>query len=576
MRKLAMTGASIIALSMAGTAMAQSVSAPADPRTPDTAPVIEDCPPGANNCSIIEQSGALNEATLTQTGDGNTSNIEQDGPGNTTNGGAMLGNEATVTQSGDNNDSDIDQLNGSRRGLVNVTQSGDEASSSVVQDNVGLSGGGDFPTRATVQQTGVGASSVIFQLETRNSSVSVVQDGDNDSYVEQSDSGFEPRATVRQSGGTGNNAFAIQEGNSVRVGNGNTNGNGITQIGNDNFSDVFQLSGSRAVTARTDQEGDRNDSIIIQSNDGNVDARVDQLGDDNISSIVQTGVAGNGIFNGVNVDIIQSGSDNLSRVEQNNVSTGADASGILVEQNEDGNDSFVSQSSGTGRAQVTQTSTDTSGSVAGVDRLAILDTTDPLNPVTNSVRANYSNIVQDGAERTEITVDQTGFGNRSDARQTNNNAGGDAIAFVTQNGTGNNSDIDQDDASTATVRQGVTGTSTDNISYVFQLGAGDIAFVDQIGEGNFSQIDQNGAGGGNDANVNQDGIFSESGIAQTGTLNDANVFQQSTSDTSISVIFQDGTSNTANVTQAGTGDFSSVDQTGTGNTATVNQGPVVP
>ncbi|EAQ28009.1 Curlin-associated protein [Erythrobacter sp. NAP1] len=566
MKKLAMTGASILALSMAGTAMAQSVSAPADPRTPDPAPVIEDCPPGANNCSIIEQSGANNTATLTQTGDGNTSNIEQDGSGAT-------GNAATVTQSGNNNDSDIDQINGSARGIATVTQSGDNAASTIVQDSVVLD---NFPTRATVQQTGDGASSVIFQLGTRNSSVSVVQDGDNDSYVEQSVNGFEPTATVRQSGGTGNNAFAIQEGDRVDLGNGNTNGNGITQNGNDNFSDVFQLAGSRFVTAQTDQEGDRNDSIIIQSNNGNVDARVDQLGDDNISSIVQTGVAGNGIFNGVNVDIIQSGSDNLSRVEQNNVTTGADASGILVEQNEDGNDSFISQSSGTGRAQVTQTSTDTSGMVLGTDGLAILDTTDPLNPVFNSVRANYSNIVQDGAERTEITVDQTGFGNRSDARQTNNNAGGDAIAFVTQNGTGNNSDIDQDDASMATVRQGVTGTSTDNISYVFQLGAGDIAFVDQIGESNFSQINQNGAGGGNDANVNQDGVFSESGIEQTGTLNDANVFQQATSDTSISVIFQDGTSNTATVTQAGTGDFSTVSQTGTSNTATVNQGPVVP
>lgn len=573
-RNAILMSASIAALSIAGSALAQT--APAPPLMPTSPPAVTDCPGTPNNCSIVDQSGANNSITLIQSGDGNTSNIEQNG-----NGGLignpptiLVGNQVTVTQSGDDNTSNVDQVNNTARGVVTLTQSGTNATSSIVQDAAGILG---FPTRATVNQSGDGAEAIVLQTGTRNHSAFVNQTGDNDAYIQQdgfTQTRLDTTASVRQSGGDGNLAAVFQQSTTSQVGsNGN---NGVTQTGDFNISEVYQLSGGAALRARTDQTGDRNDSILIQSNSGGSgfgSARLAQTGDDNISSIVQTGSLGAAVFNGVMVNVQQAGSDNLSRVVQDNNGSGAaGTSGVNVIQNNDGNDSFVDQNAGVGRVQVTQNSNDTSGMVSGTDRFNIIDST-PMLTVNDSVRANFSRVVQRGTSSSDAVLSQTGFGNRSDIRQTNNTASFVADADVTQVGTDQNSDILQTDANAATVNQGVMAMGSEgNTSFVEQIGFGDLAFVDQVGTFNEAQVAQTGGGmGGNDADIDQSGTLSFAGIEQSGTDNNADTIQQASADGALSGIIQDGIMNFAEVTQAGVGDFSLINQTGNGNSATVSQ-----
>lgn len=487
---------------------------------------------------------------------------------------------ATVTQDGDNNSSDIDQIgafsSGSTGSVATVTQSGTNGESYILQDSTGLTG---FPSRVTVTQTGDGGESIVRQTGSRNTSVRVNQDGANFSYVDQSGVTLDSGAAVRQSGGDGNTAIVFMQQNNARVGNSSNGNDGVTQVGNFNNSEVYQLAGGRSAQARSDQNGDRNDSVIIQAqidNNDSIRAQVDQDGNDNISSLVQTGRNGspNAAFENQMANIIQSGNDNLSRVEQDIDLIGASTSSLQVIQNNDGNDSFIRQDSGGGLIDIVQTSTDTSGSVVGTDRLNTFDST-AMTPVFDSVRANFSRVVQDGLGITQATLRQTGFGNRSDIRQTTNNTLPVHRAFVTQEGERQNSDVSQTfGGDIATVNQGVGAIgSADNSSIVEQFaGLNNVAFVDQIGSFNESQIDQSG-GNANDANVDQDGLRGFSGISQTGgNTNDANLIQSASSEDSISLIFQDGMSNVATVTQNGVGDFSTIDQTGTGNSATVTQG----
>ena len=523
MKKAILTSASIIALSMAGSALAQS--APADPLAPTAAPGTPDCPANANNCSLVTQDGTGLKATVNQTGSGNVS--------------------------------DVDQIDGSVGGIpvgVVVNQSGTNATSYVLQSGTGIAGNGT--TRATVNQSGDGAASTIRQLGTRNFKAYVGQDGANTAYIEQDGAAqtrLDSNAAIRQFGGEGNTAVAFQQtGNSSIGGVNNQSGvgsNGITQNGNLNTSEVYQLAGGRNFQARTDQLGDRNDSVLIQGNIDNNDsmrARISQTGDDNISSVVQSGINGapNAAFGNQMVNIVQSGSDNLSRVEQEHFSNGALTSSLQVVQNEDGNDSFIQQRSGSGLINVTQNSSDTTGLVGGVIRDNL------ISGGTDIVRANFSRVIQTGTGRTEATLTQTGLGNLSDIRQSN------AAAL----GAG---------ASTATVVQ----NGQDQGSFIEQNGSNDVAFVDQIGgAGNVSRIQQLAGGTNNTADIQQSGFNSESSVIQTGSDNTANLLQGPLSMGNLSEITQGGSTNTADVFQYSSGNSSTVTQSGTNSIATVTQG----
>lgn len=377
MKKAILTSASLIALSMAGAALAQT--APADPLSPTAAPDPTACDPVVNNCSLVTQDGTDLSATITQSGTGNAS--------------------------------DVDQIDGSIGGGavgVTVNQSGTNATSYVLQSDTGIAG---WPSRATVNQSGDGASSTVRQLGTRNFSAFVNQDGANTAYLEQDGAAqtlLDSTASIRQFGGDGNTAVAFQQTGNSRIGSGGNNG--ITQDGNLNNSEVYQLAGGRNFEAITNQEGDRNDSVLIQRNIDNNDsmrALIAQTGDDNESSLVQSGINGspnipNFGFGPQMAVIIQSGSDNLSRVEQENFATGADTSGLQVLQIRNGNDSFIQQGSGSGLIQILQNSHSTSGMVSGTDRDNLITGT------TDSVRANFSRVIQEGTGRTEVALNQNG------------------------------------------------------------------------------------------------------------------------------------------------------------------------
>ena len=535
MNKTVLTGASILALSMAGAAFAQSApTAPAAPTSPPTTAPTPDCTGTSNNCSNVTQDGSDLYATVDQSGEGNTS--------------------------------DIDQINGSvgdpTRDLgVVVTQSGTDNQSYVLQDNTG---GANNPSQVTVLQDGTGADSIVIQFESSNDKVDVRQTGDNTSLVYQDGAPFgsDSRVEIDQFGGDLNTSTVFQlNTNRSSVGSPGGPDNGVIQNGNRNDSEVYQgvsgATGFNFLQAKVIQTGDDNNSFISQSNSGSVNAnggvfpnvtaaQVEQVGNFNISSVVQTGARGGQSFGNLNVGVLQDGDDNLSRIEQTNVSSiNSQASIANVTQNQDGNDSFIQQSSGSGLINVTQTSDDTSGMVSGT---AVANA---ISGGTDDVRANFSRVIQSGTGRTEATLTQTGLGNLSDIRQ---------------NAPGTVADL----ASQATVTQ----NGEDQSSFIEQNGTNDIAFVDQIGGArNVSRLQQLAGGVGNEANIEQFGSDGESTVEQSGTDNTANLLQAAMTDGNFSSIIQSGSENTANVFQTSSDNSSFVNQSGTNSTANVTQGP---
>lgn len=536
MNKAILTSASIIALSMAGTALAQS--APTPPAgavvTPAPAP---DCTGTTNNCSNVTQDGTDLKATVTQSGEGNTSDIDQI--------------NGAVGRAGD------------PRG-VTVTQSGEDNISYVLQDGTGNT---NNPSQVSVTQDGTGADSIVIQFQASNDRVDVRQTGDNTSFVYQdgSGSGSDSRIEVDQFGGDLNTSLVFQLNTSrSEVGNPGGPDNGVIQNGNRNSSEVYQGldtgSDFNFLRAQVTQTGDDNTSFLSQSNSGAVGdnggafpnlttAQVEQNGNFNESSVVQTGARGGQSAGGLNVNVLQSGDDNLSRIEQANVtSVAASASTIELTQNDDGNDSFIQQSSGSGFIRVTQNSNNTSGMVSGTD------VDNAISGGTDSVRANFSRVIQTGDGRTEARLVQVGFGNLSDIRQSDAGVPGT-------------------DASTVQVFQ----DGTDQASFVEQDGTNDRAFVDQIGgAGNFSRVRQLAGGDNNTASVIQDGNNGQSTVTQSGSGDTANLLQAVLSDGNVSGITQSGSGNMADINQYSSFNGSFVNQSGTGGTITVNQGAAPP
>ncbi|MDG5748332.1 hypothetical protein P8Q88_09065 [Qipengyuania sp. XHP0207] len=558
MKNAILTGASVLALSMAAPAFAQT--APTAPATPSAAPGTPECAGTTNNCSLIDQAGTDLSATVTQSGSGNVS--------------------------------DIDQEAGSIEAEATVTQKGTDASSYILQSDAGIAG---YPTRATVTQSGQGSESVILQTETRNHNAVVTQDGASSSFIAQN-GGLDTTAEVAQSGGSDNTAIVFQQsGNVATVGDGNPNNlnGGIIQTGSENNAEIYQGSfdggpnGATGTRATTTQTGVGNDSIIIQNmpgqNFGGTNGQrvnVTQTGDDNISSVVQTGIR-----DAQTVDIIQTGNDNLSRVEQSDPFNSSLGNDVDVQQTGNENASFVDQTSSTAVASLTQNGSfndsiidqtggttsatviqTASGLVSGAPRS---DQPDPLG-LDAAVRSNFSRVIQNGLGTNNAMVTQTGTGNRSEVEQMAN--AGTASAELEQQGTFNNSAIRQTAAASTEVFQG--GTYGDNYSFVDQTADGAHATVNQFG---------NTTTNGPSFPTNESTIFqadaATADVMQTGSQNRSDVDQQAGAVSAIAKVDQQtdpaaiGSGDALNdsmITQSAT-TSAFVQQIGQGNSSDVDQ-----
>ncbi|WP_379923275.1 beta strand repeat-containing protein [Erythrobacter sp. R86502] len=629
MRKTILTGASVLALSIAVPAFGQT--APSTPTYPSTP---AECASAGNNCSTIDQAGTDGNAILNQSGSANVSAINQTA--------ASANVDAKVTQEGTNATSFVEQSGGPGVFVPN-------ASGTFVRNKI------------EVSQKGDGADSVIYQGKSSRLQVGVNQDGDSTSYVNQE--GNNSAVEVTQTGDA-NDSIVFQSANTSTVGlpfNGNQR-TGVVQTGSENTSGIYQgdLSTTsideRDLTANVIQNGVNNDSFISQTNSGGraeATAEVNQQGNDNMSLVQQSGLLGDAFPVGTIVDVDQFGNDNMSDVVQENNSTRGDAtpaSAVIIKQFGDQNDSTVNQSSTSGSAKVTQTS-------EGINPTSPRARDNRFDGGTDTVRGNFSNIRQSGLGQNDATLNQTGQLNRSDIRQSN--VDGIATATVVQDGTFNNSDIRQTAAAEATVNQlgsygdndssieqnadgataivnqfgnnttngpsfptnqsfitqsddasaMVTQTGSQNLSTVNQnsgafeavavvnqqtdptaIGSGDdvnestitqsattSAFVNQIGQGNFSNVNQSGGNASPDngfmyaVQIDQLGQDGSSTVTQTGMGNEASLMQLAGSELAESTITQGGNDNLALVTQGGLDNFSSVIQSGDNNTATVNQ-----
>ena len=329
MKKLVLAGASIAALTIASPAMAQSASPDPAADTP------AECPIGANNCSIITQSGAENDANVLQDGDGNVSVVDQTG---------------THADPGNN---------------VDVDQTGDDNFSFVTQDT---SATNTVPVSATVLQEGINSLAEIDQIgNAAGGTATIQQDSLTDfsfAEIEQTGAagGAANTATIDQDGGFLNSAAIVQgrtttfDGSPFTPAGVETNSTGgsatIDQIGDFNQGSIIQGGSTQTATITQDSEVAPmlgNLALTIQGSFGGSSlnrAFTDQTGDGNSSEIYQndTTTGGNNL-----ADVDQFGSDgNFSRITQN----GSDHSATVTQY--DGSASIISQSGTGNTTTVTQ------------------------------------------------------------------------------------------------------------------------------------------------------------------------------------------------------------------------------
>jgi len=253
MKKTILTGASILALSIAAPALGQ-------------------------NISDVDQTGAGNNAGVTQSGDGNDSDVDQDGDSNT----ATVGQDGTdgvagVLQTGNSNTTTIDQT--SIEGFIDVVQDGDSNIANVTQndasgnDSIGIQPTGTADPEARINQLGNGNDSSIDQTNVTGSFNLIAdnnQNGDdNISTITQGANGpgftGTLRATVNQTNGA--DSTVTQDAN-----NGSKNFNAtVTQ--DDSISVVTQTGNAStgtnnpALRAIVNQTGG-SDSTIDQTVNG--------------------------------------------------------------------------------------------------------------------------------------------------------------------------------------------------------------------------------------------------------------------------------------------------------------------
>ncbi len=615
MKKMILTSASILALSMAGPALAQVVNNDSEIEQAGNNALASVNQSGTGNESDVVQNGGTGTftsgpnagrsvvATVNQAGTDGTSKIAQDGDRNAaslTQTSASDGMRSEISQERNRNTATVIQRGTSDGTTINsiVEQTGTQGVAYVEQDSAtdGATSsvtqtGGD--QRASVIQTSGAADSTVVQNGGAQNA-SVFQDGSSRSNIEQSNRFNE--ASVRQQGGDGNQSDVFQTGVNGDAGDpDNIYGSadaltlvGVLQNGNNNVSMINQSGDNQ--TALVNQMGDRNRSDIDQ--DGNyADATVIQDGDENEADVRFQAADGSGtggpatpVVPGINASagIYQTGDLNDALVEQYVDALPATA---IIDQNgnendskvyqregdafasntQNGsfNDSIIDQTGGTSSATVIQTA---SGLVPGAPRT---DQPDPLG-LEAAVRSNFSRVMQNGLGTNIAKVTQNGTGNRSEVEQRAD--GGTASATVEQTNIFNNSAVRQTAAATANVTQG--GTYGDNFSFVDQSADGATAIVKQFGNG----TTDNAAFPTNESTIMQaDAALAD--VRQTGSQNESTINQNVGSNGALAKVVQETSpaaigsndpKNTSLITQSAT-TSAFVEQIGQRNASKVSQ-----
>lgn len=331
--------------SSAGTHPPLDVFPPRHPTTPQT---VNPLPPadlviGERRYKTCDVAGQC--AFVDQVGNGNDVDINQSS--------APGGSVADVVQIGNDNAASIEQRGGAGSHYAVATQNGNENKAAIRQRSDIITGanyadihqGGDGTNgggltkangnKASIDQ-GIGAGGgnvasygnvakirqegVTFGVANLNEGA-IIQRGDRMlSLIEQD--GSENTASILQTGTGGGANDSTPEFNQARITqvglenaaateqSGQLQKSSIDQNGNFNVASIEQVGVENGVgnTARIDQNGNTNTSVIGQDGDGNMASSV-QNGNDNFSSIWQDG-------NGNMAAAFQNGNGNYSAIEQ--------------------------------------------------------------------------------------------------------------------------------------------------------------------------------------------------------------------------------------------------------------------
>lgn len=310
---------------------------------------------------------------------------------------------------------------------------------------------------------------------------------------------------------------------------------------------------------------------------------------------ISAGVAFAGDGNAVNTEVKgtgnnatvtqNEGNNNIARVE---VTDTVEASLVTVTQQDDGNEANVLQSGDTARVMATVSQNGDQGLAAIEQTDAFFSTAEitqdnVANPGDNANIAgikqtgglsssfasivqfseggveNEASISQDGVQRGNAVILQSGNGNRSAFAQT----GSDSDLFLgrlTQEGNLNSAQIDQVGDILAVIAE---QEGAGNILEVAQSGEGQDARTMQLGDDNEVYIEQSGFR--NFGVPEADGIT----LLQFGAQNIASIAQHA--DVSTLVLRQEGDENSVNLAQGGFNNSLVVRQNGEGNEAEVVQ-----
>ncbi len=320
MKKMILTGASLLALTMAGPAFAQSTST-----------VTQDG--NGNDAGVVQENS--NVSDINQVGDNNVADVEQTSTGTT-------GNEVDIDQTATgSNTANALQTAGATGSFIDILQDGTS----------------DGNTANASQASAIGSSSEITQTDTTGSFAETAQGG----------------------GGGINNGAVIIQGDTSAVGgtlSGAFNANSIIrQEGDDNFALSVQGGGDQ--TSLIDQFGPSSGNFaqVAQGafSDGSSNAFVQQLGDNGVVDVSQNSslndafvlqlsgdgnqaVVDQGLFAGGDTNaasILQDGDGNFSEIEQNALTAGG-TNLANNEQTGNGNISFITQEDSGNMADVVQ------------------------------------------------------------------------------------------------------------------------------------------------------------------------------------------------------------------------------
>ena len=216
MKNIILTGASIIALSIAAPALAQS----------NVSTVTQS---GNSQDATVTQSGANDESVITQSNADNTATVNQDG---------IFGSDSFITQSGSENTASVTQTDdGTPQGfggtvppsaVSTINQSGNSNSATIAQNTQT-----QFrPNTSDVNQSGSDNNAIVTQF-----------DDEQSSSINQSSNGN--LATVLQGQSQLGTDLTYDNDSVINQAGGDFNLAGVIQTGRENGSDVNQLGADR-------------------------------------------------------------------------------------------------------------------------------------------------------------------------------------------------------------------------------------------------------------------------------------------------------------------------------------------